>query len=98
MASVKALRNSSTICSAAELFDTTMTNCLLYALSLYMRRASKGRPGYIAVRRSRFGRFPHFIYIEQRRAMRIISYVPIDPRRKTCPPPLFRGRVRWGDG
>lgn len=71
------------------------TNCLFWALALYLRRK---RVGYVLVRRSRWGRFPHFLYGEVRRGRwRIVSYVPVQPRHKECPPPVFAGRVKWGD-
>jgi hypothetical protein len=71
------------------------SNCLFFAIALYLRRARKGDIGYIAMRRSKFGPFPHFLYLH--RGRRFISYCPIDPRLKHCPPPLFVGRVKWGD-
>lgn len=67
------------------------SNCLFFALALFWRRRWRG---YIAIRKSHWGNFPHFLYEEGRHK---VGYVPIDPRVKTCPPPLFRGRVRWGD-
>lgn len=76
------------------------TNCLFWAVRMWWRR---GGVGYIAFRRSRWGRFPHFLYVEMRRPgglpvrARMVSYVPVQPRHKDCPPPLFAGRVKWGD-
>lgn len=67
------------------------SNCLLWALLLYLRRRAKGRQGYIMLRRSRWGAFPHALYAEAR------PYVPRDPRIKACPPPCFTGRGKWGD-
>lgn len=74
----------------------TRTNCLFWAVAMWHRR---GRVGYISMRRSHWGSFPHFIYQERRPsgALRMVSYVPLQPRHKECPPPLFAGRVRWGD-
>lgn len=76
-----------------------MSNCLLFALALWLRRIRTGRQAYIAIRRSRFGRFPHFLVLCQRRngTYRLVSFVPVAPRMRLLPPPLFRGRVRWGD-
>lgn len=73
------------------------SNCLFFALALYRRRKGRGASGYVAIRGSHWGRFPHFLYVEQRSALRMISYVPLDPRHKSLPPPLFVGMVRWGD-
>lgn len=71
------------------------TNCLFWAVRMYLRR---GAVGYVFMRRSRWGRFPHFLYCELRHGHpRFVSYVPVDPRHKACPPPLFLGRVKWGD-
>ncbi len=30
-------------------------------------------------------------------SLRIVSYVPSNPRHKYLPPPLFSGRSKWGD-
>jgi hypothetical protein len=75
-----------------------VSNCLLFAISLYLRRVAKGRVGYISIRRSHWGWFPHFLYQERRRyGLRFVSYVPVCPRLRTIPPLLFKGRVKWGD-
>lgn len=72
------------------------SNCLLVACALWWRRGlSKGRPTW---RRSHYGWFPHFLYRQKRMSgFRLVSYVPIDPRHKILPPPLFKGRMKWGD-
>jgi len=67
------------------------SNCLFFALRLYWRRRWRG---YLLIRKSHWGPFPHFLYAERGH---IVSYVPLDPKARTCPPPLFSGRVRWGD-
>ena len=75
-----------------------MTNCLLYAMSLWWRRMRKGQRVYFTVRKSDMGNFPHFLFGEERRGrLRIISYKPIAPRRRRLPPLFFKGRVAWGD-
>lgn len=71
------------------------SNCLLFAVLLYLRRARKGDAGYLVMRRSRHGAFPHFLYLH--RGRRLISYCPRNPRHKLLPPPLFSGFVKWGD-
>ena len=74
------------------------SNCAAFAVRLYLRRRRKGKPVYLIVRRSRHGAFPHVLVGEMRCGrLRIVSYVPNNPRHKTLPPPLFAGRVRWGD-
>jgi hypothetical protein len=75
-----------------------MTNCLFYAVALFWRRRGTGNRRYLAIRRSDSGNFPHFLYAELRRGRwRVISYKPIFPHHRMCPPLLFAGRARWGD-
>ena len=60
----------------------------------------RARREYLDIRISDWGPFPHFLYVGlsgRPAKWRCISYVPLDPKHKTCPPPLFSGRVRWGD-
>jgi hypothetical protein len=75
------------------------SNCLFWALRLYLRRRAKGFEGYLLLRRSRSGPFPHFLYAEVRRtgSLRLVSFKPLAPKEKKLPPPLFRGTSRWGD-
>lgn len=75
------------------------SNCLLWALTLHRRRAARWREGYLMVRWSRWGPFPHVLYAEIRRTgtVRVVSYKQISPRAKPVPPCLFRGSSRWGD-
>lgn len=75
------------------------TNCVLWAIALYRRRRRAGKRGYILLRRSHWGKFPHCLYAEKRRngTLRVVSYVPTNPRHKKVPPPLFRGTSKFGD-
>lgn len=75
------------------------TNCVAFALVLYLRRKRRGREGYIVLRRSRWGPFPHMLYAEARRngLLRVVSYRPTSPIARPCPPPIFKGASRWGD-
>ena len=75
------------------------SNCLFWSWRLYWRRRRKGREGYLLIRRSRSGAFPHFLYAEFRRcgSLRVVSFKPLAPKEKKLPPPLFRGSSRWGD-
>lgn len=75
------------------------SNCIAWAWALYWRRRAKSREGYIMVRRSRSGPFPHFLCAEVRRCgtLRIVSFKPAAPSDRKFPPPLFRGWPRWGD-
>jgi hypothetical protein len=73
-----------------------MTNCLLYAVALYLRRFQQGRRQYLQFRKSDMGWFPHFLYAEERRGkIRQVSYKPLTD--SFVPRLVFRGRVRWGD-
>lgn len=74
------------------------TNCLFFAVLLYLRRWRRAnRPGIFA-RKSDSGWFPHFVYQETRAGrIRQISYKPLHPTARTCPPPIFLGSARWGD-
>lgn len=71
------------------------SNCVFFAIALYLRRARKGDAGYIVFRRSRYGRFFHCLYLHRQR--RLIHFRPVNPRVKILPPPLFKGAVTWGD-
>lgn len=75
------------------------SNCIVFALTLYRRRRKAGREGYIVIRRSRWGAFPHVLYAEKRDdgKLRVVSYKPSNPKIKVMPPPLFRGKSTWGD-
>lgn len=76
------------------------SNCLVFALVLYLRRKRRGKVGYLMLRRSWSGPFPHFIYVELqgRTRPRMVSYCPLHPKQnKVMPPPVFEGFVRWGD-
>ena len=75
------------------------SNCLIWAIALHRRRGRKGREGYLVIRRSRWGPFPHVLYGERRRdgSVRLVSYKPAAPKTKPVPPLLFEGRSKWGD-
>jgi len=75
------------------------SNCIAFALALYWRRRRRGREGYLMIRKSRMGPFPHVLYAEQRPGgrMRMVSFKPTHPRNKKVPPPMFMGASRWGD-
>ena len=75
------------------------SNCLVWAIALHRRRTRKGREGYLLLRWSRWGPFPHALYGERRRngTVRIVSYKPTAAHAKPLPPLCFAGRSRWGD-
>lgn len=76
-----------------------LSNCIFFALRLYWRRRARGKEGYLMLRRSRAGPFPHMLYSEVRKcgSLRIVSFKPVAPKEKKLPPPLFKGSSRWGD-
>lgn len=75
------------------------SNCLVFAVRLYLRRRKSGHEGYIVLRRSRWGAFPHAMYGERRRSggIRVVGYSPRSPEHRKTPPPLFDGAEHWGD-
>lgn len=75
------------------------SNCLLFALQLWFNALKRGQESYIAVRKSRWGYFPHFLfeYAYDNGNRRCVSYIPVNPKHKLLPPPMFTGKVKWGD-
>lgn len=68
---------------------TGRTNCLLWALAVWRKKG-----GYLWVRRSHHWWGPHFGWM-RRPGAPMWSYSPDRPKDDpSCPPPLFRGRVR----
>lgn len=61
--------------------------------------AWQGGPRFIVLRVSRLGSaLPHVLFAERRNGrLHVIHFVPHNPKVKTLPPPLFRGRVKRGD-
>ena len=65
------------------------SNCLLWALLTWRRRG-----GYLWIRRSTHWWGPHFGWTAGP-GRPMLSYSPREPKDgPSCPPPLFRGRVR----
>ena len=56
-------------------------------------------PRCILIRASRLGSLlPHVLYAEARGGrLRVVHFVPLDPKVKILPPPCFRGRLKRGD-
>ena len=78
-----------------------LSNCVVFATRMYWRRARRGREGYIWMRHSRMTVVgPHWLYAEMRPSgsWRVVSWVPVAPEQHKVAPPLFVGRVKWGDG
>jgi hypothetical protein len=75
------------------------TNCLFFGLALYWRLRRKGKEVYFALRRSRWGSFPHILILTRRKngLLRVVSFKPTSAKEQKCPPILFEGAPRWGD-
>jgi hypothetical protein len=76
------------------------SNCIIFAWMLWLRRRRKGDAGYVAFRESHWGKFPHAVYVHHRTAHckeHWVAFVPTSPKRRMIPPPLFKGKVKWGD-
>lgn len=75
------------------------SNCLFFAMRLYLRRRRKGKKGFLSSRLSKYYPGPHFMYIRVRPSgnHQIVGYVPKYPKHRLIPPPLFEGKVVWGD-
>lgn len=68
-----------------------MSNCLFYALNKWYHEG-----GYLLVRKSFFGWWPHFLHMSL--DGEITHFSPIGPKRKRILPPLlFKGRILTGD-
>lgn len=67
-----------------------LSNCILWAYWMRRKRGS----GYVYWRKSVWGFFPHCLYGDYFDGhFYLMSYRPIDPRKRLIPPPLFRGKV-----
>lgn len=75
------------------------TNCLFFAIKLYYRRRRKGKKGFVIARLSKYYPGPHFMYARMCKngVSQIVGYVPKHPRTRLIPPPIFEGKVKWGD-
>lgn len=75
------------------------SNCLIFACLLRWRRRERAYRSYFSWRKSDWGWFPHIVYTERRRSgfVHMVSFKPLSPSKRLMPPPLFRGKVVWGD-
>jgi len=75
------------------------SNCIIFALILYRRRKLKNRRGFLVIRRSHWGPFPHVMFGRLRKngEIAVVGFGPISPKPRWIPPPLFKGKVHWGD-
>lgn len=63
-----------------------MSNCIIFALTKWFREG-----GYIIVRKSRYGWWPHMFWCADLENIKLIDYSPPTKRAGLLPPPLFRG-------
>ena len=82
-----------------------LSNCIIWAFLLIRRLQRKGYRVYRMKRKSDWGNFSHHLVgihrvydpAEIRGRVRVVSYKPTNPKKRLVPPPLFPGKVRWGD-
>jgi hypothetical protein len=53
--------------------------------------------GFVCVRKSHFGQFPHFIWLESLEGVAVEHYVPREPVPRKIPPLVFDGTVKTED-
>ena len=69
------------------------SNCLIFALWRLWNRG-----GYLMMRRSRWGWWPHFLWAESLDPLQIEHFAPVGGGRPRCFPPLiFRGHILTQD-
>lgn len=68
------------------------SNCVFFATSRWFARG-----GYLIVRKSRHGPFPHFLWAHSIESVPVEQFVPVRPRPHLVPPLLFLGRVTRKD-
>jgi hypothetical protein len=88
------------------------TNCIAFVVLAWLRRRrvlQRKHPElyrvvtifgwHWVIRRSHWGPFPHFLYGRMHRSgmLELVSYKPIEPKKRRFPPLLFEGRVQRGD-
>jgi hypothetical protein len=65
-------------------------NCLVYALRKWFTHG-----GYVVMRRSRYGWWPHFLWSPD--LLQFFAFVPVKrPHRRWLPPLWFKGSERKG--
>jgi hypothetical protein len=69
-----------------------MDNCLFFAIRKWRKHG-----GYLIIRKSHFGWWPHFLWAKHLRNAEIEHYVPASGKAKPFPPPVFIGKVKTED-
>jgi hypothetical protein len=76
------------------------SNCLIYALTAWLRAAPPGEESYLVIRRSRirwgFVHFLHGVLDPATNQIEVTSYKPHEPEKRGFAP-LFDGTVQRGD-
>lgn len=73
------------------------SNCAFFAGSRFLARG-----GYMLIRWTRFARFrwlrfPHLLWAPEIGALPVEHFIPLSPRPRWLPPPLFLGRIAHVD-
>jgi hypothetical protein len=88
--SSRSRRSSRNLDSIVYRWAVVGSNCLIFALQRWVSRG-----GYLVVRKSRWGPFPHFLWSPDLK--RVEQYVPAEPKIRGIPPLIFKGYVKHGD-
>jgi hypothetical protein len=88
--SSRSRRSSRNLDSIVYRWAVVGSNCLIFALQRWVSRG-----GYLVVRKSRWGPFPHFLWSPDLK--RVEQYVPAEPNIRVIPPLIFKGYVKHGD-
>ena len=88
--SSRSRRSSRNLDSIVYRWAVVGSNCLVFALARWVSRG-----GYLVVRKSRWGPFPHFLWSPDLK--RVEQYVPAEPKKRVIPPLIFKGYVKHGD-
>lgn len=69
-----------------------MSNCLIFAFRMWARHG-----GYVIVRKSNYGWWPHFMWVKSLGELEVTNFVPENPKTGLLlPPPLFKGKIVIG--
>lgn len=68
------------------------SNCFVFAVKKFIFEG-----GYLIVRRSRWGPFPHFLWAKSLKGIEVEHLVPINPKKRKFPPLFFKGFIKKED-
>lgn len=69
-----------------------MSNCLIFALKKFFIEG-----GYLIIRKSHWGPFPHFLWAKSLEGIEVEHYAPINPKERKVPSFLFKGEIKTKD-